>query len=150
LEVSALQAFLRRHQRIALDTSVFIYALEEHPRYADLADEVLKWVERPGHSAVTSTITITEILTKPYGTVEEQDVSYTYDLLTGYPNLTWVPVDLEVAHIAARLRAEYRLKTADALQVATAFHSGATALVTNDATFQRVRQIETLLLDRLL
>jgi predicted nucleic acid-binding protein len=72
------------------------------------------------------------------------------NLLTDFPNLTWVPVDLEIAKQAARIRAVYNLKTPDALHAATAFLSGATAFITNDAIFERIQQFETLMLDRLL
>jgi len=42
------------------------------------------------------------------------------------------------------------LKTPDTLQAATAAHPGVTALVTNDAAFERVQAFETLVLDQLL
>jgi predicted nucleic acid-binding protein len=48
------------------------------------------------------------------------------------------------------LRALHRLRTPDALQAATAEHSGATGFITNDAVFERVKTFETLVLDRLL
>jgi predicted nucleic acid-binding protein len=141
---------LQRHKRIALDTSVFIYSLEKNPRYLALADGVLAWVEQSGHSAVTSTITMTELLVKPYRVLEEKGVSEIYELLSAYPNLEWIAPDLDIADLAARYRAVYRLKIADALQAATTVRSGATGLVTNDAIFERIQAFETLTLDRLL
>jgi predicted nucleic acid-binding protein len=149
--VSALHSFLRRHKRIALDTNVFIYTLEENPRYVGLAKEVLAWVEQQGNLAVTSTITMTEVLVKPYkapGVLAAR--LWIYGLLSTYPNLEWVAVDLEIADLAARFRAHYGLKTPDALHAATAARSGATGLVTNDSSFQRVPAFETLTLDSLL
>jgi len=65
-----------------------------------------------------------------------------------YPQLDCVPVTIDVADLAARLRAEHQLKTPDAIVAATAIRSGATALVTNDAVFERVAEFETLLLER--
>jgi predicted nucleic acid-binding protein len=115
-----------------------------------LADEVLEWVEQPVHSAVTSTVTLTEILVRPYRTLEENAVRQMYDFLLTYPNLEWIAPDLEIADTAARVRAIYRLETHDALQAATAVRAGATLLVTNDASFERVRGFETMTLDRLL
>jgi len=49
LGVDQLRSFLRRHRRIGLDTSIFIYQLEANPRYVALADSVFSWVERSGH-----------------------------------------------------------------------------------------------------
>jgi predicted nucleic acid-binding protein len=133
-----------------LDTCVFIYSLEKNPNYVLHAREVFTWIEQPGHSAVTSTVTMTEILVKPYRTLEPKAVRLIHSVLLTYPNLEWVIPDLEIADTAAELRATYRLKTADALQAATAARSGATLFVTNDASFERIGAFETLLLDRLL
>jgi predicted nucleic acid-binding protein len=145
-----LSAFLRRHRRIGLDTSIFIYELEANDRYVALADRVFAWIEQPGHTAVTSTITMTELLVQPYRESDEARVDQFYGLLTTYPHLDWIAPDLEIADMAARLRALHRLKTPDALQAATAARSQATGFVTNDAVFERVEAFETLLFDQLL
>lgn len=144
-----LRSFLRTHRRIALDTSVFIYQLEANPRYVDLTDPLFAWLEQAGHSAVTSTITMTELLVLPYRDFGEQRADESYALLTTYPNLEWVTPGLEIADTAARIRAARRLRTPDALQAATAVHAGATGLVTNDRVFARVVSFETLVLDQL-
>jgi len=150
LGLTRLRAFLRRHRRIALDTSVFIYQLEANPRYVGLSDGVFAWLEQPGHTAVTSTITMTELLVQPYRDSQEQRVDEFYALLSTYPNLEWISPNLEIADLAARIRAAHRLRTPDALQAATAIHAKATALVTNDPVFERLDAFETLALDRLL
>jgi predicted nucleic acid-binding protein len=150
LGLTRLRAFLRHHRRIALDTSVFICQLEANPRYVALTDHVFAWMERSDHRAVTSTITMTELLVQPYRDSGEQRVDEFYALLTTYSNLDWIAPDLEVADIAARLRAAHRLRTPDALQAATAIRAQATGLVTNDPVFERVGAFDTLVLDRLL
>jgi len=99
---------------------------------------------------VTSTVTMTEILVKPYRTLDVEKVRKIRRLLLTYPNLEWIPPDLEIANEAALLRARYNLKTPDALHSATAIRSRATLLVTNDASFEKIPAFETLLLDRLL
>jgi predicted nucleic acid-binding protein len=133
-----------------LDTSVFIYQLEANARYLTLTDVIFSWLERPDSKAVTSTITMTELLVAPYRDSDEQRVDEIYGLLSTFPNLSWIGPDLEIADVAARLRAVHRLKTPEALQAATATDAGATALITNDAVFERVPSFETLVLDRLL
>ncbi len=145
-----LRTFLRRHRRVALDTSVFIYQLEANARYLPLTDHIFSWLERADSRAVTSTITMTELLVQPYRDSGEQRVDEFYALLSTYPNLEWIAPNLEIADLAARLRATHRLKTPDALQAATAAHAGATALITNDAVFERVEMFATLVLDQTL
>ena len=148
--VERLHAFLRRHRRIALDTSIFIYHLEANPKYLAYTDPIFSWLERPGSKAITSTITMTELLVLPYRKGDEQRANDFYGLLSTYPNLDWIAPDLEIAEFAARIRALHRLRTPDALQAATAAHSQATGLITNDAVFERVEGFQTLVLDELL
>jgi predicted nucleic acid-binding protein len=145
-----VEAFLARHRRIAIDTSVFIYELEEHPRYRVLTHPVFSWIEQTGHAAVTSTVTMTELLVLPYREDDEELLKFFYGLLSTYPNLQWIPPDLEIADIAAKVRALHRLHAIDALQAATAVKAQATGLITNDPLFERIDLYETLVLDRLL
>jgi predicted nucleic acid-binding protein len=150
LGVEQVRDFLRRHRRIALDTSVFIYQLEANPRYVSLTDTIFSWLEQSRHAAVTSTITMTELLVQPYRDNDEHQVDEFYGLLSTYPNLDWVAPDLAIADIAARLCALHRLRTPDALQAATAIQGSATGLVTNDSAFQRMNDFEVVMLDELL
>lgn len=145
-----LRLFLARHSRVALDTCVFIYQLEANPRYLPLTDPLFARLEGPGVEAVTSTITMTELLVQPHREPTDARATAIYALLSTYPHLTWIAPDLEVADLAARLRATHGLRTPDALQAATGLRGGATAFVTNDKAFQRITGIETLLLDSLL
>ena len=145
-----LRSFLGRHQRIALDTSVFIYQLEANNRYSNLTDEVFAWLERASHAAVTSTITMTELLVQPYRMADDRQVDEFYALLSTFPNLDWVAPSLLIADTAARIRATHRLRTPDALQAATAIHSDTTGLITNDSVFERVKDFETLVLEHAL
>lgn len=55
-----------------------------------------------------------------------------------FPHLTLADVTRDVARWAAQLRARYRLRPADALQVATALVHRATAFVTNDRRLARL------------
>ncbi len=144
-----LAAFLRRHRRIALYTSVFIYQLEGNERYLPFTKSVFSWLEQPESRAVTSTVTMTELLVSPYREADEERADRFYGLLSTYPNLDWVAPDLDIADLAARLRATHRLQTPDALQAATALRTGASGLITNDPVFGRVGDFETVVLDRL-
>ena len=109
----------------------------------------LTWLERSPHTAVTSTITMTELLVHPYRAANEELVNQYYSLLASYPNLDWVAPDLAIADLAAQLRAQHRLRTPDALQAATAIRRGATAFLTNDAGLARVSEVEVAVLEQL-
>lgn len=149
MEVARLRAFLRRHRRIALYTSIFIYQLEANGRYLALTNHIFSWLEQPGSSSITSTITMTEVLVQPYRALDEQRVDEFFGLLSTYPNLEWIAPDLQIADRAAQIRARHRLKTPDALQAATAVQARATGLITNDPVFERVDEFDTLVLEQL-
>jgi uncharacterized protein len=150
LGLEALRSFLRRNRRIALDSNIFIYQVEASPRYLPMTDVVFSALELGHLSGVTSTITMTELLVPAYRNKNKEQVDDFYALFSRYPNLEWIPTTLEIADTAAGLRALHNLRTPDALQAATAVHAEATGFVTNDPALARVKQFETLVLDRIL
>jgi predicted nucleic acid-binding protein len=58
-------------------------------------------------------------------------------------------VSVEVAEVAAQLRATQNLRTPDAIQIATALRGGATFFLTNDARLAAVQSLQVLVLDTL-
>lgn len=123
---------------IGLDTSIFIYHLEAHPRYLPLTKELLAGVQAEKWQAITSTVTIMELTVHPWR-LKQAKVAREYEaLLVNFPYLTVADVTRNIARRAAQLRAEFRLRPADALQVATALIHGATAFVTNDHQLMRL------------
>ena len=68
------------------------------------------------------------------------------DFFSTFPNLEWIAADLEIAMHAARIRADHGLKTPAALQAATAIHAKATAFITNDPIFRRVKDFVSIVL----
>ena len=148
--IDRLRAALQRHRRIALDSNVLIYQLEASPKYIRLTDILFEWLALPGSQAITSTITMTEVLVAPYRNFDQKLADKFYGLLSTYPNLMWIPVDLEIADLAARMRARHNFRTPDAVHAATAIHANATALITNDPVFDRISNFDTFVLDRFL
>ena len=114
-----------------------------------MTDMVFSALERTGISGVTSTITMAELLVPAYRNKNESQVDDFYALFSRYPNLEWIPATLQIADLAARLRALHNLRTPDALQAATAVLANATGFITNDPVLERVKQFETLVLDRI-
>lgn len=55
-----------------------------------------------------------------------------------------------IADMGARFRAEYSLRTPDAIQAATALNGGASGFVSNDPAFRRIEGLEVTILDDLL
>lgn len=134
------------HRRVLIDTSIWIYHLEQHPRWGGIAGEVLAAVEAGRYTGIASELVLLELTVKPLQ-LQRQDVADEYELrLSHFPHLDLLPVTREVLLDAAALRARFRLRTADAIQLATGMQAGATVAVTNDAAWQKLPGIEVLLL----
>lgn len=130
-----------------MDSTIFIYQIEAHPKYVALTDAVFSWLDAPTSRAVTAALTMTEILVVPYRNRDEKLLDDFYGLLSTYPNLEWTSIDLQIADVAARLRAVHSLRTPDALQAAVALQAQATALITNDPVFRKVTGFAPIVLD---
>lgn len=139
---------LAPYAAIGLDTSIFIYHFEAHPRYLPLTTPILQWVRRGESRGIISAVTLMELTVLPWR-LERSDIARQYEtLLLNFPNLYLVDVDRHVARRAAQLRAAFNLRPADALQPATALIGGATALVTNDRRLTRLAGVlDIILLD---
>jgi len=126
---------------ILLDSAPIIYFLEDHPKFGPrfhrLFEEHAKGVVR----FAVSTITIAEVLAGPLSVGDEALVRRYRGILESWQV---VALDAEIAESAARVRASFRLKIADAVQVASALAIGADALVTHDRDFSNVRSLRVI------
>jgi predicted nucleic acid-binding protein len=150
VSADGVDAFLEKHRSIGLDTCVVIYAVESHPKYLALVKQILRWIRGENGHAITSTVTMTEALVRPYRRADLALVQEFHALLVTYPHIDWIPPTLHIANRAAQIRADHNLRTPDAIQAATALAAGVTGFVTNDPIFRRVPSLDVLILDELL
>lgn len=143
----ALARFLRRHRVVGADTMVFIYHLQDHPRYVPATQTILDAWEGGSHQGITSVLSLAEVLVKPLRDGNKEAADDYRRLLTTFPNLRLMDVSRGIVELAARLRAAHGLPMPDMIQVATALTAGATGFISNDAGFRRVKDLEILLLD---
>lgn len=86
---------------------------------------------------VVSAVALAEMLVPPFRQRDHGRASELASAVVEYPNINILPVDVEVAAEAARLRGEFGLGTLDAIHVATAVVAGAGAFLTNDRELVR-------------
>lgn len=142
---------LSSHTLVGIDTSIWIYHLEDNPRYSLLTTDILNAVETGHPRAVISVVTIMELTVQPYRLDQLNVAAYYEALLMHFPNAQVHEVTTTIARRASQLRGLYSLRTADALLVATSLVAGATVWITNDRGLRRLAPlIEVLLLDDLL
>lgn len=137
---------VEKHRVVGLDTAPLIYFIEDVTPYADLLYPVFDRLESHALAAVTSTITLAEILTKPlidknFSLVDE--IKFT---IRTFSRLSMVAIDEKLAEAAALIRARHAIRLPDALQIAAAIHGEATLFITNDKRLKKVDAIEVLVL----
>lgn len=126
---------------IGLDTSIFIYLLEEHPTYFLKCQSLLHAIESGNAQGVFSAIGLIEILTGPKQLKEYELAAKYRHLITSFPHITLIGLNERIIEIASDLRAMYGVKTPDAIHLATAIDSNASEFVTNDKSLKRVKEI---------
>lgn len=129
---------------LALDTAPIIYWLEGHPRLAERFAPVFEAASSGAAQIVISTVTLAEVLGGPLRAGDELLAAQYREALTRSAGWQVLSLDVEAAVEAARIRAAYRLRLPDAIQVATAIRAGAAALVTHDNAFNRVRGLRVI------
>ncbi|MBV6417056.1 MAG: hypothetical protein CMLOHMNK_01689 [Steroidobacteraceae bacterium] len=141
-------AWLRGRKRVLLDTSLWIYHFEAHPRFGTPADRILGDLEAGRFTGIASELMLLELTVLPLRQ-GRQDIADEYELLLArFPNLDLVPVSREILLEAAALRAAHGLRTPDAVHLATAVVANASAIVTNDAAWPRLPGIPLLILSQ--
>lgn len=133
--------------KVALDTAVFIYFIEEHPCYLPLIAPLFAEVDAGVREIVTSALTILEVLVVPYRVGDVPLAERYEDVLTRSRGLRVVDLDRSQLRTAAQLRALYGVRTPDALQLAAALSERCIAFVTNDRRLPTLPGLRILQLD---
>jgi predicted nucleic acid-binding protein len=134
---------------IGLDTAPLIYFIEKNSDYVEKVRPFFKALARGDFKAVSSTVTLLEVLVYPLRQSETALAQKYRDILLNTEHLEIIPVSPAIAEKAAGLRAAHNLKTPDAIQIATAIQAKATAFLTNDSKLSRVQNLRILVLNDL-
>src|SRR5579862_6302883 len=120
---------------LLMDSAPIIYVLEAHPDFAPRFMPLFAAQAAGRLRFAVATITIAEVLTGPLKSGNEALARRYRTILESWQVL---PLDVDIAESAARLRASLRLSMADAVQAASALKINAAGLVTNDRKFARI------------
>jgi len=135
-----------RGQLVGLDTSPFIFFIEEHPDYLPIVLPLFQAIYSGQVQAVTSTITLVEVLVHPLRQGNTKVSQQYRTILTQAQGINMLAITPDIAETAARLRADFNLRTPDAIQVAAALKAGATTFITNDRGLVRLPDMRMVLL----
>jgi len=127
---------------VAVDTALFIYLIEEHPRFLAAVRPLFESASRGRIVLVTSAVTLLEVLVVPFRAGNLPLAARYEALLTRSRGVQLVDLDRQQLRAAAQLRAGFRVRTPDALQIAAALTARCPAMVTNDRDFPHVAGLE--------
>jgi len=138
------------YRRVYLDSSPFIYFIQENPSYISFVENLFKEITDGHLLGISSYLSLLEVLVQP---IEQEafQIAVQYErFMLDNEYLKLYPLDKNIARRAAGLRARYKsLKTPDAVQIATAIENNAEIFITNDKALKQVIEIKVLLLDEL-
>ncbi len=106
--------------KVYLDTNVFIHFVEGHPSYGARLKALFNAIQVQATTALTSELTLAEVLVKPLAEGKSKIVTVYETLLSGAGPIRVMPVDRAVLLQSARVRARHGGRAFDAIHVATA------------------------------
>ena len=104
-------------------------------------DAIIKAIEDRPIEAVSSVITLTEVLTRPVKLDNTRLEREYRDILLHSGEFRLLTITARIAESAAALRARYNLRTPDVFHVAASIDARCDAFLTNDAGIKRVTEI---------
>lgn len=128
-------------KRVFVDTSPFIYYLENSSLYLDTVKQFFTKCIEEKIQIVTSVITMEEYLVFPYSS-GKMEFADNFKRFIEYMNIEVVDIDSQIAEQGAKIRSMYKnFKAMDALQVATAMISGCDMFFTNDKQLRQEKEL---------
>ena len=143
-----IESFTGNH--VYIDANLFIYAVEGFKKHASLCDHIFRSIEDMKIHAVTSELTLSEVLVHPIKNGDQRAIASYEALVKSRYDLEVVPVTRDVLRKSAALRASVGLKLPDAIHVATAQVYGSQFIFTADAALKTPDTIKLVTLDELL
>ena len=122
--------------RVFFDTNLFIYLLEDTGDRGARVSEIVQRLAERQDDLLTSTLTLAEVLVKPYA-LGDDAWAEKYEKLLNTPGVSILPFDRSSARIYARLRTDKTLKPPDAIQLSCAAAAKCDLFITNDDRLSR-------------
>ncbi len=138
-------ALVHAHRRIGIDSNVVIYALEGSGPESEAARAIFDLLATGACSGVLSILGLVEVLVGPARHAGDALVQRYADELMELEGLEVIPIDRDAAIEAAHVGAA-GIPLADAIHLASARTSGASAFVTNDRRLKPLPGLEVIAL----
>ena len=134
---------------VGLDTTPLIYFIEKNVTFHPLVRPFFVALANGQFTVVTSTITLVETLIHPIRNSHHEIARRYREILLNTSHLTTFDVSPDIAQKAAEIRANYQIRTPDAIQLAAALQGGATFFLTNDHDLKKFPEINVVVVNDL-
>ena len=132
-----------------IDTSPFIYLVENNPVFVDRIRSFFIDALNDDHGLITSVITIMEFNVMPQRK-GRHELILQFEEFLHMMNISVEEIDQKVAETAYKLRAKYDfLKGMDALQISVAIEKECDQFLTNDKKLTKISEVKILLVEDL-
>ncbi|MEI8203814.1 MAG: PIN domain-containing protein [Bacteroidota bacterium] len=135
------------NKTVFLDTAPLIYYIEENTQYIHVLDKLFAANDQKKFLFSTSVLTLMEILVHPIRIKSSELVKEYENILCNSKTLDIYDFTIEIAKLAAKIRADYGFKTPDSIQLATAISTQSDFFLTNDKSLKSFKEIEIIVLD---
>ncbi len=138
-------------ERFYFDANIFIYAIEGFTGYETLLETLLQKVQDKAIRAITSELTLAEVLVKPMQ-LRANNVIELYETMLSYDSpIETIPVSRARAiwRHSAELRTELKMALPDAVHVATALYAGCSFFLTEDKNLRLPGSLRKMMLEEL-
>lgn len=129
---------LLQYRRVFSDSAPMIYHLEDIKPYSLLTTEVFTALAKGELEGVLSTVSVTELLAKPFKEGRDDQIAVFEAFVFSLPQTRLAVPTYPTAKQAARLRGQYGLRTPDALLFSTAQAERCDAFLTNDIRLKKL------------
>lgn len=136
-------------RRVYLDTNTIIYAVEGYETHAARIKFVLQGMTEGEITAVTSDLTVAEVLVKPKRDNNRKLEQAYLQFLLPTKSFRNSAISRDVLEAAAGIRANSALKLPDAIHFASAINEHCDSFLTNDNRFEGMTGIKVVLLSHL-
>lgn len=136
-------------KRIYLDANIFIYLHERLDEYAELLDALTEKFDSGKSQALTSELSLLEILVKPIKDKREDLQQIYKSAFSSEGSLTVCAINRPVLVKAAEIRADGNLKLPDAIHASTAIIEQCDAFLSRDQDYKKVPGLNFISLDSL-